>query len=417
MTDSNDADAGKGPEPEILKPDAEARRRNEKPRKEPRTLEGTAEEVRGESSAEAQTSGAETRRQALDGGASAGGLAFAAAAGFGGAAVALVAAWILGFGAPAIDTATDERLADLTARIAATEISNGDSADSIDVRVQALAARLDATEAKVIAAETAAPDAQLGRLAEEQQLLKEALDDTRRMARVTQDRIDALAAGLPPAGIADHVGSLDVLVKALDARLATLAPQIETMEARVVLLEEKKDDPDAAARAALGLALANLARVAETAGPFAAELDAVASFLPDEPGLTSLSDAAASGVATRAALKARFPSVVEGIFDAERRAGDEGLWSRFVANAKSLVTIRRTGEISGETTEAIVARMEERLKIDDLAAAAAEGNLLQGPARVAAAAWLEDAQARLETETLLRDLSARVATQLSQSGG
>ena len=69
---------------------------------------------------------------------------------------------------------------------------------------------------------------------------------------------------------------------------------------------------------------------------------------------------------TRAALEARFTSVAQDIFSAERHAGEDGWWSRFVANAKSLITVRKTGEISGDTTEAKVARMEERLKVHDL---------------------------------------------------
>ncbi|MBX3494707.1 MAG: hypothetical protein KF769_00570 [Parvibaculum sp.] len=403
MSDSNDSDAGKGPEPEYLKPEAEARQRNEKPRKEPRTLEGTAEEVSGDAPGKPAASAG-------------GGIALAAAAGFGAAAVALALAWFAGFGMPAPDTGADDRLAELAARLEAVESGSGESARGLDERAQSLAARLDVAEEKIAAAEGAAPDAQIARLAEEQQALKDALNDTRGSVRETRDRIDALAASLPPSGIADHVSGLDTLVKALDARLATLAPQIEAMEGRVAALEEKKDDPDAAARAALGLALANLARAAETAGPFKTELDTVASFLPGQAALDALSGVAADGVATRAALKARFPSVVENIFDAERRAGADGLWSRFVANAKSLVTIRRTGEISGDTTEAIVARMEERLATGDLAGAAAEGETLQGPAREAAAGWLADARARLETDMLLRDLAARVATRLAPGG-
>ncbi|MEQ8282238.1 MAG: mitofilin family membrane protein [Parvibaculum sp.] len=412
MSDSNDSDTGKGPEPEYLKPETEARRHNEKPRKEPRTLEGTAEEVSGgaaDDEGSKSTASAKTQTSAR-------GIAVAGAAGFGTAVAALAIAWFAGFGMPVSDTGADDRLAEFAVRLEAVENGNGESARGFDARAQSLAARLDAAEEKLAAAVDAAPDAQIARLAEEQQALKEALDDTRGTARALRDRIDALAASLPPSGIADQVSGLDTLVKALDARLATFAPQIEAMEERVVALEEKKDDPDAAARAALGLALANLARAAETAGPFRTELDAVESFLPDQAGLDALSGAAADGVQTRAALKARFPSVVESVFDAERRAGEDGLWSRFVANAKSLVTIRRTGEISGDTTEAVVARMEERLATDDLGGAVAEGEALQGPAREAAAGWLADARARLETDTLLRDLSARVAARLAPGG-
>lgn len=431
MSDANDKNAGKptggekpeetaqsGAQAEYLKPEAGQGPRKPKRPKEPRTIDGTAEEVSEETSADAGTGPVppvnEPRRPSAMPG-----LLAAGAAGLGGAVVALAAVWATGMlqGEPDGVVRTD-----FDARIAALENSSEDGLASLTGKLDELTGRLDAVEQNVSAAAEAPESAaaiveQLDSLAAETQQLKSALNDTRTTARNMQQRIDEMAEAMPPAGMAEQIGSLDALVKALDLRLASLAPEVEKMEARVVALEEKKDDPDAAARAALGLALANLARAAETPGVFTAELDAVAAFLPEEPALQQLADAAATGVPTRAALEARFPSLAQNIFDAERRAGEDGIWSRFVSNAKSLVTVRRTGEISGETTEAAVARMEERLKVHDLAGAVVEARTLQGPAAEAAAPWLADAEARLQADALVRDLTARVAGQLAKAKG
>lgn len=428
MSDANDHNAGvpKGGEPskdaqtEYLKPEPDKAARKARQRKEPRTLEGTAEEVSEAKAAEPgsgpTSSDAEPpKTSAMPG------ILGAGAAGIGGAAVALAAVWALGL----MPVGTEEGgvvRSDLEARMELLERGNSDSASSIAGRLDELAARLETMEQQVAAAAgtpegAAAAMERLESLADETRQLKAALDDTRNTVRATQERLDEIADSLPPAGVADQVSSLDALVKALDLRLASLVPDIEEMESRVVALEEKKEDPDAAARAALGLALANLARAVETPGPFAAELDAVAAFLPEEPALQNLSAAAAEGVPTRAALAARFPSLAQNAFDAERRASEDGIWTRFVSNAKSLVTVRRTGEISGETTEAVIARMEERLKVQDLAGAVAEARTLQGPAAEAAAPWLADAEARLQVDELVRDLAARVAGQLAKAKG
>ena len=83
----------------------------------------------------------------------------------------------------------------------------------------------------------------------------------------------------------------------------------------------------------------------------------------------------------------------------------------------SLVTVRRTGEISGDTTKAVIARMEERLKVHDLSGAVNEAGALQGPAARAAKPWIDDAEARLRTDILVRELSADVAARLAKAGG
>lgn len=316
----------------------------------------------------------------------------------------------------------EEAIAALDGRLSALEKKSEASATLIQSTAQGLEQRLGDAEQK-IAAEEASPDsitainARLDKIAAEADALKTSLDEARADAQASAGKIDALQRAMPPAGIADQVARLDAMLKGLNAALDGLGPKVDQMAARVAALEAKKEDPDAAARAALGLALANLARAAETPSPFKSELDAVAAFLPNEPGLAALAGPAQSGVATEASLKERFPSVVQSVFDAERRAEGDGFWARFISHARALVTIRRTGEISGDDTEAVVARMEERLKVDDLAGAAGEGLKLKGPAAEAAKPWLDDAKARVATDETLRALTASVAGRLAKAKG
>lgn len=416
MSDAN-ADSEKpgksASEAEVLGP--EKTTQSPHPRKEPPVIDGEAEEV---ASAGGGGSGGEGT---APGGASRGSLL----------RIAGIAALFLAIGAGLVffaigresgPTEAEEAIAGLDGRLAALEKRSAQNAGLIESEAQRLDARLGEAERR-IAAEAQTPDsvsavaARLDKLSEETQALGQSLGEARAAGEESRQAIEALRRDMPPAGVADQVARLDAMLKALNAALDGLAPKVAGMEARLAALEAKKDDPDAAARAALGLALANLARAAETKSPFRSELDAVASFLPNEPELASLNAAAATGIATRASLKERFPALVPSLFEAERRARGDGLWARFLAHARSLVTVRRTGEIAGEDTEAVIARMEERLRADDLAGAVAEGRALKGAAAETARSWLEEAGARVETETLLRTLSARVAERLSKAKG
>lgn len=406
-------------EAEYLKPEAGARdSRPQNRSKEAPVLDGVAEDMAGkEKSTEGDESGKPAAAQQARAGS---GILVAGAAGLGGAAVVIAA--LFAAGGISFGTDGDPRIAALSERIEAVELATRQNSSATGAELAALVARLDTLDEN-LSAVAAAPDSaaaineRIDGIGGEVGDLKAVLGDTRETVAMLRQTLSAIEARLPPEGLEARVEGVDAMVKALDIRLAALLPEVERMEARVTELEEEAEDPDAAARAALGLALANLARAAESAGTFEAELRAVSSFLPGEPELAALAQSAQSGVPTRAALEARFSSLAQAIFDAERRAGEDGLWSRFLSNAKSLVTIRRTGEISGKTTEAIVARMEERLKVQDLGGAVTEAEALSGPAAEAAAPWIADARARLETDRLVRELSARLAGELAAARG
>jgi hypothetical protein len=406
MSDPNDESDTPKSDPDVLAPERNGPSRKAEP-KAPPVIEGEAEAVDDD----AEPSGGMPQ----DGASDAGRRAPAGVASVAGAALAagLIGALVVGgglyvFGLLGPDEGDATALDALKARIEANATTNEAQTNALSsVEEKLAAATREASSAAAIAA-------RLDELEASTKDLAGTLDAAQSAAAEQSARVDELAKAMPPADIGNQITQLSAMVKALNTAVDALAPKIDDLSARVAALEAKKDDPDAAERAALSLALSNLSRAATRAEPFARELDVVATFLPDEPELAELKTVAAEGVPTETSLEARFPQVVKDVLDAERAASDDSIWQRFVSNAKKLVTLRRTGEIAGDDTDAVLARMEERVARGDLSAALAEAKALKGRAAAAAAPWVTDATARVTTSDLLAALTADVTKRLSE---
>jgi len=221
--------------------------------------------------------------------------------------------------------------------------------------------------------------------------------------------VQELEAAQLPAGLPDRVGQV---AQGLNAA----AEQINSLGQKLNALEEEVARPDPSAQAALGIALANLARAVDAGTPFVAELEAIAALAPEDPAVARLIEIAPLGVQSFAALKFAFANLVDPLLVAERQAGRDSYWDRFVGNVLSIVTVRRVGDVEGESVEAIVARAETRLGLEDLPGALSEVRALSGAAAEVAAPWLLQAEARVTTEGLARELSARVLRELASGG-
>ncbi|MDO8421737.1 MAG: mitofilin family membrane protein [Parvibaculum sp.] len=378
---------------------------SEKARKAPPVIEGVAETSGAEKDEGAEASSSTHARGAVNSVTS----VFAVSLGAAIVGALVVGGGLFGFGLLSGGRDADPQvLSELAAKVEANATTNAvQSSDLASVTE-------DLRTAKVAADGAAARDARLDALEASAKDMAATLEAARVAGEAGVARLDEMQKNMPPADIAQRIDTLTAMVKALNTAVDALVPKITDMDARVAALEAKKDDPDAAARAALGLALSNLSRVASRAEPFERELDVVAQFLPSEPELAELKLVASEGVPTEASLEARFPALVTAVLDAERAASDDSAWQKFVSNARKLVTLRRTGEIAGEDTDAVLARMEERMKRGDLSAVIAEARGLKGVAAEAAAPWLKDASARVVTNDLLSALTANVTKRLAQ---
>lgn len=213
-------------------------------------------------------------------------------------------------------------------------------------------------------------------------------------------RIAALEKTAPPAD--------------LKARLDTLATKSEVaaLGTRVSRLESR-DVAGLMRRAASVLALADLVRASEGEAPFANELDALKAVMPSAPEIADLSNYAKSGVPTMPTLTSRFEARIDSILAAERNAKARNWAERLWSDLVGLISVRRVGNVSGNDTQARVARAEYALKHGDLVAAVHEVEALDKPARDAASAWLRDAKARLAVTKDSRALTNRIVAELA----
>lgn len=209
-------------------------------------------------------------------------------------------------------------------------------------------------------------------------------------------------------------------VQADPARLASMTAENRRLAQELARLQEEfaalnasiNERAELRRNESLSLALGQLREAIERGRPYAAELATLRAIAGDDAGLTPaiayLEPGAAAGVPGRTILRARFEAVAKDVIRAARTGGDDSWWRQLLDRLTSLVTIRRIGEVDGDTPEAVVARAERRLAADDLAGAVAELERLQGEPAAAAGSWLADARTRLAAEAALAGLAAHV---------
>jgi hypothetical protein len=184
---------------------------------------------------------------------------------------------------------------------------------------------------------------------------------------------------------------------------------VKSLELRTSALESALDQ--SVGRSALVASLSTLRVSAQSGRPFNVELQTVralsltlqASQLIDP--LDRLAVLAEDGLPTLVVLQRSFTSLAGRAAQGAPSGG--GTWVGQTLNrVTSLVTVRRTGEIAGQSAEAVVARTERFLEEGDLARAVDEASLLVGQS-VEIDGWLSRAQRRLDAELALDDLSTQ----------
>jgi uroporphyrinogen-III synthase len=305
-------------------------------------------------------------------------------------------------------TVTAETLAPLEQGLAGL----GERLEALESRVAALAAAPPAGDESSAArlAELSARVEALGAL--EQRL--DALDELAARTDGLTGRVEALSA------LEQRIDALSALEQRIDA-LSALEDRVEALagtraEARAAMTGE----------AAFTLAVQQLSQALRGSGPFAEEL----AFLRDlaasgkiqggaaiEQLIAPLAPHADAGIPSLAGLKAAFPEVAREVV-VQSRGGAQGDWvSGALRRMSDLVTLRPVGPVEGASAGAVVARAEDHLKADDLAAALAELEALQDPAAKAAQAWRAEATARLAARRALTGLGRMLLAQLGPAGG
>lgn len=236
--------------------------------------------------------------------------------------------------------------------------------------------------------------------------MREALDTlNQRFAAMNQSldeaggRIEALEDVAPPENLGE-------LLDNLNSR-----NELEGLAARLAAIEAA--DPEGAARAAvLALAATELARAAATSQPFVTELEAFAALAPDNAFVARLQPFAEKGTAMEKALLLEFEPARKAMTKAALEREGGGLWNMFLNWLTEQFRITKVGERDGDDWQSILARAENRIAIEDTAAAADELAKLTGPAAEGAAPWLGRVRARQQVDSAVTGLTAQVFSDL-----
>jgi hypothetical protein len=307
---------------------------------------------------------------------------------------------------PEAKAALDDRLAKHDEQLAA-----------LKSRVDEVAGRKSVTESDVAAMVDAAggtQDGELKQLASRIEAVELALANL-----ATGETTRTGNAAVATAAVGASVQSLSKRVAQLESEVAAVAK----VEARITEVENlAKESPPGETRAAALLAVGQIGDALSRSGPFTGELESLKAVSADDAGIAAavaaLEPYAASGIPTLLQLRSRFPSVAHEISRVNAEWTGRDWVDQAVNRLTRLVSIRKTG--AGAAAEGGVsgalASAEAALASDDLAAAVAALEGLEGPPAEAAAPWLKDARDRLAAEKALANLRDRAISMLATGG-
>jgi hypothetical protein len=214
------------------------------------------------------------------------------------------------------------------------------------------------------------------------------------------------------------IASLRLALQTLDQSVASQREQAKALSDTVSARGSSEQKVQQAARAAavIGVA-ARLSSALELGLPFVADVDLLAPLVQGDAKLTEivgqLQPAAKTGVASRAVLANEFPAVAKAAL-AEDLA-DDSFGQRVLGKLRSLISLRRVGDVPGDGVEAKIARAEVALNQGNLVQAVELVKSLPPNVANATSAWLAKAEAHLAAEQAVDRLSAYAVQLLGQS--
>ncbi len=214
--------------------------------------------------------------------------------------------------------------------------------------------------------------------------------------------------------------------EALGNRLKTIETTLEgarEVQKKITALDEKLATLNGLARelrasqqhAARALAAAALQKGLASGKAYARELQAFRSVAPEMAIPDALVAGATSGIATREALRKQFTALRRKMESRNLLKGGKGLMGRLLESAGSVVQVRRTGPVAGNSTAAILSRISGYLDLDDLENALREAGKLGKPDAEKLAGWTSAVRARLAAEAFAVELDTRLTSAATTS--
>jgi len=323
--------------------------------------------------------------------------------GFPALAATAIIGGILGFGGTfalrhfeglRIGGVSDDRIAELDARIDALKGKGDDASAASRMALAALETRVAAAESTANKAAETADSAQAG--------VQKALESV----PTAQEPV----AGSNPAEGPD-LGPLTARIGAIEQKLTSLEAALAAPKAELRAHQQDREKPvakqDASAQAIAIVAQSLLIKL-EGGGQFSDELAALDNLGVPADALAPLR-AVSTSLASERQLTAQFKALTPEIIasdPANQASADENFLGRVTRHAKGLVHIRRVGETGDMDIESLVARIENALADHDLEAAYKVWKELPSAAVTKSESWGEAVKARLDAFNAARSIEA-----------
>jgi hypothetical protein len=243
--------------------------------------------------------------------------------------------------------------------------------------------------------------------------LTEKVASLEKLEDVNRSRIENLENAMPVAGSGDGgvvaLGPLEARMAAAEASLSSLGNKVEDLTSKFEEFAARPPPAVESERAARAIAIGLLRQGADSGQPFAVDLAMLKALGLDGEDVAALEPLAKKGAPTIPALQAAFPSVVDAIIAATTAVDpDAGFFDQVAALGSTLVTIRPTAPIEGDTPEAIVSRMQAAVNRADLATALDERGKLPAEGLAASASWAAAAADRVAIDAIIERLALSV---------
>lgn len=214
--------------------------------------------------------------------------------------------------------------------------------------------------------------------------------------------------------IIDGVKGDSISSTKLGSELAPLRSALSQIDEKIALLSKREAEAlESARRSALAIALSNLKRGMDRGDGFSAELQAVEQLAGSDVDFSSFNSIRETGVPNEQDLLKAFPELAIQALAKGTTNTDGSSWETLVSKARTAFKYRRTGDVQGESAEAILARMEHKFKDGHVEDVVKEAEALEGQAKQVIAPWLKQVKARLFIETEMHNLEDKLLLSLS----
>lgn len=208
-----------------------------------------------------------------------------------------------------------------------------------------------------------------------------------------------------------------------DARMGALSERADMLESRIgelsdalsQLREQDSARSGSQDRIARSVAANALRTAYERGEPFSSLLASVQALTGELEEAAALEAQGRNGVPTMTELRSEFAAIAGGIINAAQ-PGEDGMVAQLLSNARSLVRVRPEGPLPGDSPEAIVSRIEDRLEKSDLAGALDERQSLPDAAKQFSSEWAAHVATRLEADKKLEAVLAALQADNATAG-